>query len=243
MISELRKILENVNWSSYPVPLEMWKPGHWEPERFGYRGWKQSNWEWYGGGWHYQARGVPFGQQARSTLLAASRGTTDISLPNQPPNQATVPLEEPPPSFSTALPVQTPQPISAPPITQPQLTPETPNFQNILGVVSVNVVNLKKLIALLEGSKITIPAQALSPFSTTVKETPLSHGYKNTSDLHFHGNTYLVEFLRRFSIKMDVYQVPELASYRMVATTFKDNTQNWFQKLGADTITTLANVE
>lgn len=70
---------------------------------------------------------------------------------------------------------------------------------------SVNVADLKKLLALLEGSKITILTQALSPSFIVVKETPLPHGYKNTSDLHFRGNSDPVEFLRRFGIKMDVY--------------------------------------
>lgn len=139
------------------------------------------------------------------SLPATSHSTTDISLPNQTPNRAPFPPNGPSPAVPTTLPVQTPQPVLVSPFTQPQSTPKTPNIQSIPGVGSVNVANLEKLLALLEGSKTVIPAQALSPFSTVVKKAPFTHGYRNTSDLHYHENSNTIEFLGRFGIEVDVY--------------------------------------
>ncbi|XP_074366063.1 uncharacterized protein LOC141707007 [Apium graveolens] len=63
-------------------------------------------------------------------------------------------------------------------------------------------------------------------------------GYRNTTnDLRFHGNSDHVEFLGRFNIEMDVYQVPDLARCRLLAATFREGAQQWFQKLGPGVIT------
>ncbi|XP_074339734.1 uncharacterized protein LOC141677626 [Apium graveolens] len=58
-----------------------------------------------------------------------------------------------------------------------------------------------------------------------------------TNDLHFHGNSDPVEFLGHFNIEMDVYQVPDLARCRLLAATFREGAQQWFQKLGPGVIT------
>ncbi|XP_074323878.1 uncharacterized protein LOC141660794 [Apium graveolens] len=76
----------------------------------------------------------------------------------------------------------------------------------------------------------------------------LSAGYRNTTnDLRFHGNSDPVEFLGRFNIEMDVYQVPDLDRCRLLAATFREGAQQWFQKLGlvkyTPPVTMLANVK
>ncbi|XP_074342206.1 uncharacterized protein LOC141679666 [Apium graveolens] len=58
-----------------------------------------------------------------------------------------------------------------------------------------------------------------------------------TNDLRFHGNSEPVEFLGSFNIEMDVYQIPDLARCRLLAATFRDGAQQWFQKLGPGVIT------
>ncbi|XP_074365409.1 uncharacterized protein LOC141706557 [Apium graveolens] len=63
-------------------------------------------------------------------------------------------------------------------------------------------------------------------------------GYRNTTNnLRFHGNSDPVEFLGRFDIEMDVYQVPDLARCRLLAATFREGAQQWFQKLVPGVIT------
>ncbi|XP_074342822.1 uncharacterized protein LOC141680517 [Apium graveolens] len=62
--------------------------------------------------------------------------------------------------------------------------------------------------------------------------------YRNISnDLCFHGNSDPMEFLGRFNIEMDVYQVPDLARCRLLEATFREGAQQWFQKLGPGVIT------
>ncbi|KAL8089443.1 hypothetical protein AgCh_039051 [Apium graveolens] len=101
-----------------------------------------------------------------------------------------------------------------------------------------NVNDLKRLHNHLEGGRVTATAQAPSPFSVVVREAQLPVGYRNmTDDLHFHGNFDPVEFLGRFNIKMDVYQVPDLAQCRILVATFREGAQQWFQKLGPGVIT------
>ncbi|XP_074363975.1 uncharacterized protein LOC141704675 [Apium graveolens] len=101
-----------------------------------------------------------------------------------------------------------------------------------------NVNALKKLFNHLEGGRVTATAQAPSPFSAVVREAQLPAGYRNTTnDLHLHGNSDPVEFLGHFNIEMDVYQVPDLARYRLLAATFRESAQQWFQKLGSGVIT------
>ncbi|XP_074342252.1 uncharacterized protein LOC141679734 [Apium graveolens] len=110
-------------------------------------------------------------------------------------------------------------------------------MQTIPGVGTFNVGDLKRLLNHLEG-RVTATAEILSPFSVAVREAQLPAGYRNTtSDLCFHGNSDPVEFLGHFNIEMDVYQVPDLARCHLLATTFRESTQQWFQKLGPGVIT------
>ncbi|XP_074377457.1 uncharacterized protein LOC141718978 [Apium graveolens] len=110
-------------------------------------------------------------------------------------------------------------------------------MQTIPGVGTFNVGDLKRLLNHLEG-RVTATAEIPSPFSVAVREAQLSAGYRNTtSDLHFHRNSDPVEFLGRFNIEMDVYQVPDLARCRLLAATFRESAQQWFQKLGLGLIT------
>ncbi|XP_074373772.1 uncharacterized protein LOC141714133 [Apium graveolens] len=125
--------------------------------------------------------------------------------------------------------------------------PKQPNIQTIPGVGTFNVNDLKRLLNHLQGERVTATAQAHSPFAAIVREAQLPAGYRNTiNDLHFHGNSDPVEFLGRFNIEMDVYQVPDSARCHLLATTFREDTQQWFQKLGpvkyTPPVTTLANV-
>ncbi|XP_074336612.1 uncharacterized protein LOC141673771 [Apium graveolens] len=64
-----------------------------------------------------------------------------------------------------------------------------------------------------------------------------------TNDLRFHGNSDPVEFLGHFNIEMDVYQVPDLARCRLLAATFREGAQQWFQKLGPGVITSWEQME
>ncbi|KAK1404812.1 hypothetical protein POM88_004417 [Heracleum sosnowskyi] len=82
------------------------------------------------------------------------------------------------------------------------------------------------------------PAEANIQIVPAVREAQLPAGYRNTTnDLRFHGNADPVEFLGRFNIKMDIYQVPDLARCRLLAATFRESAQQWFQKLGLGVIT------
>ncbi|KAL8155584.1 hypothetical protein AgCh_000826 [Apium graveolens] len=116
--------------------------------------------------------------------------------------------------------------------------PQQPNVQTIPGVGTFNVNDLKRLLNHLEGGRVTATAQAPSPFAAVVREAQLPAGYRNTTNyLRFHGNSDPVEFLGRFNIEMDVYQVPDLARCRLLAATFREGAQQWFQKLGPGVIT------
>ncbi|XP_074369743.1 uncharacterized protein LOC141711234 [Apium graveolens] len=116
--------------------------------------------------------------------------------------------------------------------------PQQPNVQTIPGVGTFNVNDLKRLFNHLEGGRVTATAQAPSPFAAVVREAQFPTGYRNTTnDLRFYGNSDPVEFLGRFNIKMDVYQVPDLARYRLLAATFREGAQQWLQKLGPGVIT------
>ncbi|KAK1352793.1 hypothetical protein POM88_052631 [Heracleum sosnowskyi] len=129
------------------------------------------------------------------------------------------------------------QPPQSPPQPPPTDNAQT-NVQTIPGVGSFNVDDLKKLLTHLEGGRVTSTTQTPSPFSTAVREAQLPTGYRNTTnDLRFHGNADPVEFLGRFNIEMDVYQVPDLARCRLLAATFRESAQQWFQKLGPGVIT------
>ncbi|XP_074362906.1 uncharacterized protein LOC141703225 [Apium graveolens] len=100
-----------------------------------------------------------------------------------------------------------------------------------------NVGELKRLLNHLEG-RVAATAEIPSPFSAAVRDVQLPAGYRNTtSDLRFHGNSDPMEFLDRFNIEMDVYQVPDLARCRLLAATFRESAQQWFQKLGPGVIT------
>ncbi|XP_074333955.1 uncharacterized protein LOC141671574 [Apium graveolens] len=121
----------------------------------------------------------------------------------------------------------------------PPLQPQgpQPQMQTIFGVGTFNVGDLKRLLNHLEG-RVTATAEIPSPFSMAVREAQLPAGYRNTtSDLRFHENSDPVEFLGRFNIEMDVYQVPDLARCRILAATFRESAQQWFQKLGSGVIT------
>ncbi|XP_074322903.1 uncharacterized protein LOC141659875 [Apium graveolens] len=81
-------------------------------------------------------------------------------------------------------------------------------------------------------------AEISSPFSVAIREAHLPAGYRNTtSDLRFHGSSDPVEFLGQFNIEMDVYQVSDLARCWLLAATFRESAQHWFQKLGPGVIT------
>ncbi|XP_074374423.1 uncharacterized protein LOC141714827 [Apium graveolens] len=124
--------------------------------------------------------------------------------------------------------------VEAPPL-QPQ-GPQ-PQMQTIPGVGTFNVGDLKRLLNYLEGRVMTTP-EIPSPFSAAVREAQLPAGYRNTtSDLRFHRNLDPVEFLGRFNIEMDVYQVSDLARCRLLVATFRESAQQWFQKLGPGVIT------
>ncbi|XP_074375206.1 uncharacterized protein LOC141716962 [Apium graveolens] len=131
---------------------------------------------------------------------------------------------------------------------------EQPNVQTIPGVGTFNLNDLKRLLNHhLEGGRVPATAQAPSPFAAIVREAQLPAGYRNTTnDLHFYGNSDPVEFLGRFNIEMDVYQLPDLDRCHLLATTFREGAQQWFQKLGpgfqaavkyTPPVTTLANVK
>ncbi|XP_074370499.1 uncharacterized protein LOC141711714 [Apium graveolens] len=110
-------------------------------------------------------------------------------------------------------------------------------MQTIPGVGTFNVDDLKRLLNNLEG-RVTATAEIPSPFSMAVREAQLPVGYRNTiSNLRFRGSSVPVEFLGRFNIEMDVYQVPDLARCRLLATTFRESAQQWFQKLRPGVIT------
>ncbi|XP_074336593.1 uncharacterized protein LOC141673751 [Apium graveolens] len=112
-------------------------------------------------------------------------------------------------------------------------------MQTIPGVGTFNLGDLKRLLNHLEG-RVTATAEIPSPFSVAVREAQLPAGYRNTtSDLCFHRNSDPVEFLGHFNIEMDVYQVPDLARCRLLAATFRESAQQWFQKLGPGVITSL----
>ena len=90
----------------------------------------------------------------------------------------------------------------------PQINPL--NLQTLLGGGNFSLEDLKKILTLLEGGAATLLAQAPSPFSAAVRNAPLPIGYKNVSDLKFHGNSDPVKFMGRFTMEMDVYQMPDL---------------------------------
>ncbi|XP_074371492.1 uncharacterized protein LOC141712443 [Apium graveolens] len=78
-----------------------------------------------------------------------------------------------------------------------------------------------------------VAEQPQQPNVQTIPRAQLPAGYRNTTnDLRFHGNSDPVEFLGHFNIEMDVYQVPDLAQCRLLAATFREGAQQWFQKLG-----------
>ncbi|XP_074352368.1 uncharacterized protein LOC141691537 [Apium graveolens] len=119
----------------------------------------------------------------------------------------------------------------------PQPQGPQPHMQTISGMGTFNVDDLKRLLNHLEG-RVTATTNIPSPFSVAVREAQLLVGYRNTtSDLRFHGSSDPVQFLGRFNIEMDVYQVPELARCRLLAETFRESAQQWFQKLGPRVIT------
>ncbi|XP_074327189.1 uncharacterized protein LOC141665106 [Apium graveolens] len=90
-----------------------------------------------------------------------------------------------------------------------------------------NANDLNKLLNHLEGGRVTTTAQAPSSFAAVMREAQLPAGYRNTTnDLHFHGNSDPVEFLGRFNFEMD-----------LLAATFREGVQQWFQKLGPGVIT------
>lgn len=98
--------------------------------------------------------------------------------------------------------------------------------------------DIRKLLAHFEGGSVGLATQVASPFTAAVRDAPLPIGYRSTNtDLCFHGNSDPKEFLGRFNIEMDVYQVPSLARCRLLAATFRDSAQQWFQKLGSKVIT------
>ncbi|XP_074377474.1 uncharacterized protein LOC141718996 [Apium graveolens] len=123
---------------------------------------------------------------------------------------------------------------------QQQVTeqPQQLNVQTIPGVGKFILNDLKRLLNNLEGGRVTTTAQAPSPFLAVVRESQLPAGYRNTiNDLRFHGNFDPVEFLGCFNIEMDVHQVPDLERCRLLAATFREGAQQWFQKLGPGVIT------
>ncbi|XP_074374149.1 uncharacterized protein LOC141714533 [Apium graveolens] len=119
----------------------------------------------------------------------------------------------------------------------PQPQGPQPHMQTIPGVGIFNVDDLKRLLNHLEG-RVTAMAEIPSPFSVAVREAQLPARYRNTtSDLRFHGSSDPVEFLGRLNIEMDMYQVPHLARCWLLAETFRESAQQWFQKLGPGVIT------
>lgn len=104
-----------------------------------------------------------------------------------------------------------------------------PNIQNIPGVGTVNVDDFKRLLAHLDGGRVSATAQTPSLFSAEVREAQLPAGYRTmTNDLRFYGNADPVEFLGRFDIEMDMYQVTSLARCRLLAATFRESARQWF---------------
>ncbi|XP_074377406.1 uncharacterized protein LOC141718937 [Apium graveolens] len=112
-----------------------------------------------------------------------------------------------------------------------------PHMQTIPGMGTFNVDDLKRLLNHLEG-RVTTTDKIPSPLSMVVREAQLPAGYRNTtSDLRFHGSSDPVEFLGRFNIEMDVYQVPDLARCRLLVETFRESAHQLFQKLEPGGIT------
>lgn len=113
---------------------------------------------------------------------------------------------------------------AAPPPPQPQ-DPE-PNVKNIPGIGNFNVDYLKRLLSHLEGGRVTATMEVPSPFSATVREAQYPPGYRNTTnDLCFNGSSDPIEFLGRFNIEMDVYQVPDLERCIILAENFRESAQ------------------
>ncbi|XP_063942768.1 uncharacterized protein LOC135150410 [Daucus carota subsp. sativus] len=128
--------------------------------------------------------------------------------------------------------------------TLPSTTPPQPNVQTIPGIGAIDVNSLRKLLAHFDGGQTSLSSQALSPFSAEVIEAPLPANYRNTtSDLKFHGNSDVVEFLGRFNVEMGVYQIPDLVRCRLLASTFRDNAYQWFRKLEPASIITWTNMQ
>ena len=104
--------------------------------------------------------------------------------------------------------------------------------QTIPGVRTINPEDLKKLLALLQAGAATTAPQISSPFTAAVREAQLPTGFRNlNADLRYHGNADPREFLIRFNIEMDLYQIPDLVRCRFLVATLRDSAQQWFQKL------------
>ncbi|KAK1356083.1 hypothetical protein POM88_049339 [Heracleum sosnowskyi] len=78
---------------------------------------------------------------------------------------------------------------------------------------------------------------APSPFSAAVREAPLPLAFRGTGDLRFNGSTDPAEYIGRFNIEMELYQVEDLTKCRLLASTLRGNAHQWFQKLGPASIT------
>lgn len=73
--------------------------------------------------------------------------------------------------------------------------------------------DIRKILVHLEGGKVTVSAQAPSPFILAVREASLRAGYKSTThDLCLHENSDPAKLFEWFNIEMDVYQVQDLTS-------------------------------
>ena len=69
--------------------------------------------------------------------------------------------------------------------------------------------SIQKLLTLVQGGSAATMAHIPSPFSAAVREAALPTGFRNlNSDLRYHGNSDPREFLVKFNIEMDVYQIP-----------------------------------
>ena len=81
-----------------------------------------------------------------------------------------------------------------------------------------------------------VPEEAVSPFSTAVRHSPLLATFRGTEDLRYNGTTDPVEYIGCFTTEMELHQVSDLTKCRLLASTLRGNAHYWFQKIGPRSI-------
>ena len=102
-------------------------------------------------------------------------------------------------------------------------------MQTIPRFETINGDDLRKLLALLHAGHSTAVPIIPSPFTAAVREAQLPTGFRHVNaDLRYHKNADPREFLIRFNIEMDLYQIPYLVRCRFLAASLRDSAQQWF---------------